>query len=141
MSDDSSFSDFGGDEEDEESDLSDLDEVSDLSDESEDVPLKKGKGKAKAKAKKGKAKAKAKGQRLDGQEGDEMPSDWGSSPTPDNEEAKERRRQRKEKALIRSKEAKLKKELGRKLTQGEKNQIRLALVSCDDSCRLAVTDK
>lgn len=74
------------------------------------------------------AKKKAKTSfRLDGGKADPLPPSW-ELKTEEEREA-ELDRIKDEKALIRKKEAKLKKELGRKLTQGERNQIRLSLVS------------
>lgn len=101
-----------------ESEAQESDFLSDLSD--SPAPKKKGKGKGKAKG----------GRRLDGGEGEELPEAW---------KGKKRRSRREkdeesaEKAEIKKEERKLAAELGRKLTQGEKNQIRLQRVSFERS--------
>lgn len=74
-----------------------------------------------------KKKAKGKTFRLDGGKTDPLPDSWKHKTAAEREAEIERIND--EKALIRKKEAKLKKKLGRKLTQGERNQIRLSLVS------------
>lgn len=98
-----------------ESEAEESDFLSDLSD--SPPPKKKGKGKAKT----------TKGRRLDGEEGDEMPEAWKGKKRKSRREKDE---ENVEKAEIKKMERKLAAELGRKLTQGEKNQIRLQRVSC-----------
>ncbi|KAL7424895.1 DNA repair protein rad16 [Cryptotrichosporon argae] len=98
------------------------DEASDAGSE-ESVPLRR-RGKATAKA--------AKGRRLDGQDEDEMPPDFEISDLHSIEDIRAYRREQARKhnetmKPIRKREAKLRDELGRKLTQGEKNYIRLSL--------------
>lgn len=100
-----------------ESEAEESDFLSDLSD--SPAPKKNGKGKAAA-------NGKGKGRRLDGGEGEDLPEAW---------RGKKKRGRREtdaeaaEKAEIKKHERKLAAKLGRKLTQGEKNQIRLQRVS------------
>jgi len=114
------------------SDLSDLsdykeeddDDESEYNSDDSDEPIVVKKRKAKP-PKKG-----AKGQRLDGEEGDELPDHWARPNKKKNAELeKELQRQKAEKAWVKAKERKLSLKHGRKLTQGEKNLIRLCLVS------------
>ncbi|GMK57208.1 hypothetical protein CspeluHIS016_0400420 [Cutaneotrichosporon spelunceum] len=72
-----------------------------------------------------KRKATAKGRRLDGREADQLPPSWQLKSQAERDEEIERIKEEKE--LIKKKEAKMSKRLGRKLTQGEKNEIRLGL--------------
>lgn len=72
-----------------------------------------------------KTKRDSKSYRLDGGKVDPLPDSW--KHRSEEERAAELERIKEEKAVIRKKEAKLKKELGRKLTQGERNLIRLSL--------------
>ncbi|EJT51115.1 hypothetical protein A1Q1_07710 [Trichosporon asahii var. asahii CBS 2479] len=93
-----------------ESEAEESDFLSDLSD--SPAPKKKGKGKAKA----------SKGRRLDGGESEDLPEAWKGKKRKSRREKDE---ENAEKAEIKKMERKLAAELGRKLTQGEKNQIRL----------------
>lgn len=97
-----------------ESEAEESDYVSDLTDEDSPPPKKKGK-----------AKAKASGRRLDGGEGEELPAAWGKK----KKTRREKDADDEEKKEIKKQERKRVAELGRKLTQGEKNQIRLQRVS------------
>lgn len=97
-----------------ESEAEESDFLSDLSD--SPAPKKKGKGKAKA----------SKGRRLDGGESEDLPEAWKGKKRKSRREKDE---ENAEKAEIKKMERKLAAELGRKLTQGEKNQIRLQRVS------------
>lgn len=87
-----------------------------LSDLSDAPPLKK----------KGKGKAKPKGQRLDGGEGEDLPEEWKKK----RKTRRNKEEESEEKKQIKKMERELAKDLGRKLTQGERNQIRLQMVSC-----------
>lgn len=82
-----------------------------------------------------KKQKKTTGRRLDGKKADELPESW--KHRSQEERIAELQRIKDEKALIQKMEAKLKKKLGRKLTQGERNQIRLGLVSLQCMARKA----
>jgi hypothetical protein len=75
-----------------------------------------------------KKQKKVRGRRLDGGKADELPPTWQHRSKAEREAELERIKE--EKKLIKKEEAKLSKKLGRKLTQGERNQIRLGMVSC-----------
>lgn len=122
---------------------SDISEFSDDSDESS-APVRKGKSKAQAKAKRGWA-ARGKGRRLEDDDSivvsaevsdaelDELDA-LDDSKVEDLQALRERKREERkrheeEMEPIRKKERKLAKKIGRKLTNGEKNLIRLVKVS------------
>ncbi|CAK9784888.1 hypothetical protein CC85DRAFT_283856 [Cutaneotrichosporon oleaginosum] len=95
------------------------DEESDEAEESDEVSDEDTKKPAKKKLKA------AKGRRLNGSAADQLPPTWKHRSQADRDAELERIKE--EKLTIRRLEAKLKKKMGRKLTQGERNQIRLGL--------------
>lgn len=74
-----------------------------------------------------KKQKKVRGRRLDDRKADELPPTWQHRSKAEREAELERIKE--EKKLIKKEEANLSKKLGRKLTQGERNQIRLGMVS------------